>query len=100
MAGAKGKIASSSATRRRTQGGTTGGRYGTVEGKRPSEAPKKKNLRLHQSKIDEARAVLGTATETETIEAALDLVVFRNELVEGVRGMRGAKLVNLFDEAD
>ena len=63
-----------------------------------SEGTVKKNLRLHQSKIDAARAALGTATETETIETALDLVVFRTELVEGVRSMRGAKLVNYFDE--
>lgn len=63
-----------------------------------AERPRKKNLRLHQSKIDEARQVLGTATETETIEAALDLVVFRRELATGVRAMRGADLTNLFDE--
>lgn len=62
------------------------------------EQPRKKNLRLHQSKIDEAKTILGTATETETIETALDLVIFRRELVEGVRAMRGANLVNLFDE--
>lgn len=62
-----------------------------------AEAPKKKNLRLHQSKIDEARAILGTCTETETIETALDLVVFRRELVDGARAMRGAALRNLFD---
>lgn len=61
------------------------------------EATTRKNLRLHQSKIDAARAALGTATETETIEAALDLIVFRNELVAGVRAMRGAELVDLFD---
>jgi hypothetical protein len=76
-----------------------GGRYAVVEGERVREAPRKKNLRLHQSKIDEAREILGTSTETETIEAALDLVVFRRELVEGVRAMRGAKLVNRFDGA-
>jgi hypothetical protein len=62
-----------------------------------AEAPKKKNLRLRQSKIDAAKAVLGTATETETIEAALDLIVFRNELVEGTRAMRGANLIDVFD---
>jgi hypothetical protein len=62
-----------------------------------AEAPKKKNLRLHQSKIDEARAIPGTCTETETIETALDLVVFRRELVDGARAMRGAALHNLFD---
>jgi len=63
------------------------------------EAPRRKNLRLHQSKIDEARAILGTATETDTIETALDLVVFRKELVDGVRAMRGTKLRNLFDDS-
>ncbi len=62
------------------------------------EAPRKKNLRLHQSKIDQARAILGTRTETETIETALDLIIFRRELIEGVRAMRGTYLVNLFDE--
>lgn len=67
-------------------------------GSAPNEPARKKNVRLHQSKIDAARAILGTTTETETIEAALDLVVFRSELVEGVRAMRGANLVNLFDE--
>lgn len=73
------------------------GRYAVVDGG-TAERPRKKNLRLHQSKIDEAKAILGTATETETIEAALDLIVFRQELVEGVRAMRGAKLENLFDD--
>jgi hypothetical protein len=58
----------------------------------------RKNYRLHQSKIDAARAVLGTSTETETIEAALELVVFRKELADGVRAMRGTNLVNLFGE--
>ncbi|MEJ7809299.1 MAG: hypothetical protein WKG32_02680 [Gemmatimonadaceae bacterium] len=67
---------------------------------RSEEAPTKKNLRLHQSKIDAARAILGTGTETETVETALDLVVFRKELVDGVRAMRGAKLHNLFDDTD
>lgn len=63
-----------------------------------SEPSVKKNIRLHQSKIDAARKALGTSTETETIETALDLVVFRKELVEGARSMRGAQLVNYFDE--
>jgi hypothetical protein len=63
-----------------------------------AETPRKKNFRLRQSKIDEAMKVLGTKTETETIEQALDLVVFRQSLVEGVRAMKGAGLVNLFDD--
>lgn len=58
----------------------------------------RKNYRLHQSKIDAAKAILGTSTETETIETALDLVVFRKELADGVRAMRGANLMEVFDE--
>lgn len=63
-----------------------------------TEPAVKKNIRLHQSRIDAARKALGTSTETETIEAALDLVVFRKELLEGVRSLRGAELVNYFDD--
>ncbi|HEX2190033.1 MAG TPA: hypothetical protein VHG51_14095, partial [Longimicrobiaceae bacterium] len=48
------------------------------------EAAMRKNYRLRQSKIDRAMRVLGTSTETETIERALELVVFRGELLEGV----------------
>jgi len=39
-------------------------------------------MRLHQSKIEHAMMVLGTKTETETIEAALDLVMLSQELLE------------------
>lgn len=62
-----------------------------------AETPRKKNFRLHQSKIDRAMQLLGTRTETETIERALDLVAFRNALVEGIRAMRGAELVDVFE---
>ncbi len=61
-----------------------------------SEAPRKKNFRLHQSKIDRAMEILGTKTETETIEQALDMLVFRDRLVHGVRNMRGAGLEDVF----
>lgn len=63
------------------------------------ETPRRKNMRLHQSKIDRAMKLLGTRTETETIEMALDMVAFRNSLVEGIRGMRGAGLVDVFGDA-
>jgi len=62
------------------------------------EAPRKKNFRLHQSKIDRAMEILGTKTETETIEQALDMLDFRDRLVQGVRSMRGAALVDVFDD--
>lgn len=64
-----------------------------------TEVPRKKNHRLRQSKIDRAMAILGTRTETETIEQALDLVALRDRLVDGVRKMRGTDLVDVF-EAD
>lgn len=62
-----------------------------------AEAPIKKNFRLHQSKIDRAMQLLGTRTETETIERALDMVAFRDALVDGIRAMKGAELVDVFE---
>lgn len=62
----------------------------------PNELARKKNLRLHQSKIDAAKAVLGTRTETETIETALDMIVFRDEITRGARSLLGAELLDVF----
>jgi hypothetical protein len=53
------------------------------------DVPKRKNYRLQQSKLDAARRVLGTATETETIDRALDLVVFGERLASGTARARG-----------
>lgn len=60
----------------------------------------RKNYRLHQEKIDRAKAILGTTTETETIERALDLVAFGEELRRGVDALRGTELVDLFGEEE
>lgn len=60
----------------------------------------RKNFRLHQSKIDRARMILGTETETETIEEALDLVAFGERLLAGVDRMRGKKLIDIFAEGE
>ena len=51
----------------------------------------RKNYRLTQAKLDRARQLLGTDTETETIEQALDLVAFRLEVIEGVRRLAGSR---------
>lgn len=61
------------------------------------EKPRKKNYRLHQSKIDRVRDILQAGTETEAIETALDLVILRDDLVRGAREMDGADLVDVFD---
>jgi hypothetical protein len=62
------------------------------------EAPRKKNYRLRQSKIDRAREILGTKTETETIEQALDMIAFQREMLDGIDALYGAGVVNVFDE--
>lgn len=47
-------------------------------------ALKRKNMIMDQRKLDAAKAVLGTATETDAVDAALDLVVFRAKLFAGL----------------
>jgi hypothetical protein len=41
---------------------------------------KRKNILVDQRKLDAAKTALGASTETATIDAALDLVVFRTEV--------------------
>ncbi len=62
------------------------------------EATKCKSYRLQQSKPDAARRVLGTDTETETIERALDLVVFGERLTSGTARARGRAWNDVFGE--
>lgn len=60
----------------------------------------RKNLRLTQAKIDKAKRILGTSTETETIEQALDLVVFRKEVLEGIDRIAGRGIIRDVFESD
>lgn len=53
----------------------------------------RKNMRLTQAKIDRAKRILGTETETETVERALDLVAFRAEVMVGLDRIAGSNLV-------
>ena len=54
---------------------------------------------MDQKKLDAAKRVLKTATETETIDAALDEIAFRHGLIDGMRALKGAGgLADLFDE--
>lgn len=64
------------------------------------DAPKRKNYRLQQSKLDAARRVLGTTTETETIECALALVVFGERLASGTMRARGRAWNDVGGEMD
>jgi hypothetical protein len=65
-----------------------------------AEPLRKKNFRLKQSTIDRAMEMLGTRNETETIEQALEMVVFGRELTQGVREVRGAGLDDVFGSGE
>lgn len=60
----------------------------------------RKNFRLPQKKIDAARRILGTKTETETVERALDLVAFGERLASGTERARGRAWNDIFGELD
>jgi len=51
---------------------------------RAAATRKRKNVLIDQSKLDAAKAALGLSTETATIDAALDLVVFRAEVFDAL----------------
>jgi hypothetical protein len=53
-----------------------------------------RTYRLAPGKVAAAQRLLGAATATEAIETALDLVLFRRELVEGTRAMLGVQLAS------
>jgi hypothetical protein len=55
----------------------------------PREKPTRKNHYLYQSKIDMAREILGAATETETLDRALDLLIYGETLARGTEAMEG-----------
>jgi hypothetical protein len=52
----------------------------------------RKEFWLTPGKLDEAKRVLGTSTDVDTVEEALDLVVFRDEVRQGVRMLGGLGL--------
>ena len=53
-----------------------------------------RTYRLPLTKLAAARRALGAATDTETIERALDLVVFQRALVDGARAMFGVHIAS------
>ena len=58
------------------------------------EARVSRTYRLRLSKLQAAKRALGAATATETIERALDLVVFQRELIDGTRAMLGIEITS------
>ena len=58
------------------------------------------SYRLSPAKIARAQRILGTKTATATIEEALDLVVFRRELSDGLDAAFGVEVAEAFPDPD
>lgn len=55
---------------------------------------------IDQGKLEAARALLGTDSDTATIDAALDSVLFADEIIAGLRGLAAAGGLEYFDERE
>jgi hypothetical protein len=54
--------------------------------RRPTREGKvRKEFWLDPKTLRRAQTILGTATERETVEVALDMIAFRRELLDGTR---------------
>ncbi len=65
---------------------------------RVSEAKVSKTYRLSPRKIATAQKLLGAPTATSAIEEALDMVVFRRELIDGTRAIGGLEITAAFPD--
>lgn len=50
---------------------------------------KRKNYYLDELKIKKVQKILGTRTETETLDKAMDTIMFRTELLESLKKVSG-----------
>jgi Arc/MetJ family transcription regulator len=61
--------------------------------RRPTREGKvRKEFWLDPETLHRAQEILGTATERETVEVALDMVAFRRELLDGARALSGLEI--------
>jgi len=51
---------------------------------RPPRGWTRTNIRIDRKKLEAARRILGLTTATETVDAALDAITFREEVLRGV----------------
>jgi hypothetical protein len=52
----------------------------------------RRTVRIDPAVLARARDLLGTRTDADTIEQALDLVAFKHEVIEGIRAVAGENL--------
>jgi hypothetical protein len=67
---------------------------------RVSEPKVAMSYRLSPARIARAQQILGTPTATATIEEALDMVIFRRELMEGAERAFGRDVEIAYPDAD
>lgn len=65
---------------------------------RVSEAKVAMSYRLSPAKIARAQKILGTPTATATIEEALDAIVLRRELSEGLKRAFGMEIIEAYPD--
>jgi hypothetical protein len=59
----------------------------------------RKNIVIDQRKLNRAKTILKVSTETDAVDAALDLVVFEGEVLGGIdRLVRAGGLAELFEK--
>lgn len=68
----------------------TKSRSDPTSGKGTAKIPR--TFRLTEGKVEAAQEILGTETATATIETALDMVIFRQELIEGTAVLQGVNV--------
>ncbi len=56
------------------------------------EGKVRKEFWLDPETLRRAQTILGTATERETVEAALDMIAFRRELLDGIQVLAGLQI--------
>ena len=56
------------------------------------EGKVRKEFWLDPETLQRAQKILGTATERETVEMALDMIAFRRELLDGTRALSDLKI--------
>lgn len=61
------------------------------------EKPVRKNHYLFQSKIDQAKEILGAATETEALDGALNMLIYGESLARGTERMAGQEYNDVLD---
>jgi hypothetical protein len=69
-------------------------RMKTLASKPPERRPSRegKEFWLDPKSLRRAQKILGTASERETVEVALDMIAFQRELLDGTRVLSGLQI--------